>query len=72
MREIEPSALDKNVFKLVGEDWMLVTAGGPDKLNTMTASWGGLGVIWGEPAATVYIRPSATPRSSWTHTTRSP
>lgn len=57
MREIEPSALDKNVFKLVGEDWMLVTAGGPDKLNTMTASWGGLGVIWGEPAATVYIRP---------------
>ena len=35
MREIEPSALDKNVFKLVGEDWMLVTAGGPDKLNTI-------------------------------------
>ena len=57
MREIEPSALDKNVFQLVGEDWMLVTAGGPDKLNTMTASWGGLGVIWGEPAATVYLRP---------------
>ena len=57
MREIEPSALDKNVFQLVGEDWMLVTAGGPDKLNTVTASWGGLGVIWGEPAATVYLRP---------------
>ena len=25
MREIEPSALDKNVFQLVGEDWMLVS-----------------------------------------------
>ena len=23
----------------------------------MTASWGGLGVLWGKPVATVYIRP---------------
>lgn len=36
---------------------MLVTAGSRSKCNTMTASWGGLGVLWGAPTATAYIRP---------------
>ena len=36
---------------------MLITAGTKEKCNTMTASWGGLGVLWGGPVATVYIRP---------------
>jgi flavin reductase (DIM6/NTAB) family NADH-FMN oxidoreductase RutF len=41
---------------------MLITCGdvSQDKSNwnTMTASWGGLGVLWGACAATCYIRPS--------------
>ena len=45
--------LDGNVFTMIGEQWMLVTAGTPEKCNTMTASWGGLGVLWGGPVATV-------------------
>ena len=36
---------------------MLITAGTPEHCNTMTASWGGLGVLWGVPMATCYIRP---------------
>ena len=36
---------------------MLITAGTEEQCNTMTASWGGLGVLWGAPAATVYLRP---------------
>ena len=36
---------------------MLITAGTAEHCNTMTASWGGLGVLWGAPAATCYIRP---------------
>ena len=36
---------------------MLVTAGTQEKCNTMTASWGGLGVLWNKPVATAYIRP---------------
>lgn len=43
---LEPQELTDNVFKLVGEDWMLITAGGAERYNTMTASWGGLGVLW--------------------------
>ena len=36
---------------------MLITAGTPERCNTMTASWGGLGVLWGANVATCYIRP---------------
>lgn len=47
-----------NPFDLIGKQWMLVSAGTEEKWNTMTASWGGVGVIWGKPSATCYIRHS--------------
>ena len=56
-QSVDPKSLDQNVFSLIGDQWMLITAGTGEALNTMTASWGGLGVIWGAPAATCYIRP---------------
>lgn len=38
--------------------WMLVTAAKPDgTVNTMTASWGGFGVMWNKEVAFVVIRP---------------
>ena len=57
MRIIDPKELNRNVFSAIGEQWMLITAGTADRCNTMTASWGGLGILWGAPAATCYIRP---------------
>ena len=42
MKKIAPKDIDKNVIKLIGQDWMLVTAGDQEKFNMMTASWGGL------------------------------
>jgi len=46
----------------IGDDWMLVTAAniaeGPGCWNTMTASWGGLGVVWNKDAAFALVRPS--------------
>lgn len=56
-QSINPKDLKDNVFSLIGDKWMLITAGSAERCNTMTASWGGLGVIWGAPAATCYIRP---------------
>jgi len=50
-------ALTENTFKLLDKDWMLVTAKSGDKTNTMTASWGGLGVLWNKTVAFVFIRP---------------
>ena len=55
--KIDPKSLDLNAFSAIGEKWMLITAGTKEKCNTMTASWGGLGVLWGVPMATIYIRP---------------
>lgn len=57
LQKIDPKSLDENVFSLIGERWMLITAGTPERCNTMTASWGGLGVLWGKQTATCYIRP---------------
>lgn len=56
-KEITPEHISENVFELIGKRWMFITAGGEAKCNTMTASWGGMGVLWGKPVATVYIRP---------------
>lgn len=57
MREILPKDLTENAFKLIGDDWMLVTASNGEKVNTMTASWGGLGIFCGKNVAFTFIRP---------------
>lgn len=57
LHSVDPKSLSENVFSLIGDKWMLITAGTGEQCNTMTASWGGLGVIWDAPAATCYIRP---------------
>ena len=54
---MDPKTLQENVFSLIGDKWMLITAGNGEVCNTMTASWGGLGILWGAPVATCYIRP---------------
>lgn len=56
-RSIDPRLPEVNSFKAIGDDWMLVTVQNGDGANPMTASWGGTGVLWGEPVATCYIRP---------------
>lgn len=58
MKEIQINELNENIFKLIGKDWMLITAEKSGKTNMMTASWGGFGVLFGKNVATVYIRPS--------------
>jgi len=49
--------LQKNPFTMIGKEWMLVTAEKEGKVNTMTASWGGVGIMWGKPVAYIFIRP---------------
>ena len=56
-KKIEAKEMTGNVFSRIGEQWMLVTAGDRTEYNTMTASWGGLGVLWGKNVATAYVRP---------------
>ena len=57
-REIDIKELEFNPFSKIGTQWMLITAGDEEKHNTMTASWGGLGIMWGKPVAYIFIRPT--------------
>ena len=43
MKEITIQQFNENPFTLIGEKWMLISAEKQGKVNTMTASWGGLG-----------------------------
>ena len=56
-REIKIEELQFNPFTKIGKEWLLITAGDEEKHNTMTASWGGVGVLWGKNVVTTYIRP---------------
>ena len=58
--EIDAMEFSTTPFKLFDKDWMLICA--PDKekdcgANAMTASWGGIGVLWHKSMATIYVRP---------------
>lgn len=59
---ISPSEISANIFDLIGNQWMLISAYDKNKgnglqYNTMTASWGTAGVLWGKNVVWCYIRP---------------
>lgn len=56
-KEINPDLFNANVIRLIGKEWMLVTAGTVGDFNTMTAAWGGLGYLWNMPVAFIFVRP---------------
>ena len=62
MKEISVQELVMNPMTRIAKEWMLITAGCEERgYNTMTASWGHLGSIWGHggglPTSVVYVRP---------------
>ena len=61
-REIPFGELNIQPYTAIAKDWMLITAGNEERgYNTMTASWGHLGSIWGHggglPTSVIFIRP---------------
>ena len=55
--KIDVTKANVNPFQRIGQDWMLISAKKEGKVNTMTASWGMMGVFWGKNVVTVGIRP---------------
>jgi hypothetical protein len=45
-KQISPEEVSDNVFTLVGKDFTVITAGKQDHYNSMTASGGGLGLLF--------------------------
>ncbi|MCH5332680.1 MAG: flavin reductase family protein [Agathobacter sp.] len=61
MHTFQPYPLDLlecNPFNKIGNEWALVTAGDKAKQNTMTVSWGGMGILWGKKVLYIFIRDS--------------
>lgn len=56
-KAIKPEQIKENPFKVIGSDWMLITAGTLKDHNMMTASWGGFGVLWNRPVCFCVVRP---------------
>ena len=55
-KEVAIESLSFNPFSKIGKEWMLITAGDQEKFNTMTAAWGGFGVMFSKNVATIYVR----------------
>jgi flavin reductase (DIM6/NTAB) family NADH-FMN oxidoreductase RutF len=60
--EVSAEVLEINPFLAIGHDGFLLTAGTTDKYNTMTGSWGTMGVLWGRNVVVAYVR-----KSRYTH-----
>ncbi len=61
-QEIPVSELGINPCTAIAKEWMLITAGNEERgYNTMTASWGHLGSLWGHggglPTSVIFVRP---------------
>lgn len=50
--------LEMNPFTKIGKEWALVTAGNKGKCNTMTVSWGGVGILWNKNVVYIFVRKS--------------
>ena len=57
-KEIKTEDFTYNPFEMIGKRWLAVAGEADGKSNVMTASWGGLGVLWGKPVAFIFLRPT--------------
>lgn len=61
MKIIKPEEFSENVFRLIGKKWALVAAYDENHkglpYNALTASWGGMGVLWNKNVFWCFIRP---------------
>ena len=55
-KQVDPAVATGNVFKLVGQDFTVITAGTELNYNSMTASWGGWGILFNEPTTWCMLR----------------
>lgn len=61
MHTFQPLSIDLleiNPFTKIGKEWALITAGTKTNANSMTISWGGMGVMWGKNVVYLFVRDS--------------
>lgn len=68
-KTIDIKEFDENFFKLIGDDYALITVDDGQKINMMTASWGFCGVMWYKNVVNIVVRPS---RYTYEYLTKNP
>ena len=50
---------DTNLFHMIGDEWLLICCydEANNKTNLMTASWGGMGILWNKEVCFLFVRP---------------
>jgi len=46
------------IFKKIDKDWGLIVSSDGNRINPMTASWMGFGILWNKPVTFIFIRPT--------------
>lgn len=54
---IDYRALNLPLIEMMGNDYMLLTAGKLTDYNAMTVGWGGFGFLWQRPVCWTFVRP---------------
>ncbi len=54
---VDPRSLCENWFHALKDEWALLSAGTPDRFNTMVIGWGMAGEMWGIPVFQAVVRP---------------
>lgn len=57
LQAVDAKTLTPEIFRVLGGQNALLTAGDRERCNTMTIGWGQMGTLWGRPVCTVYVRP---------------
>lgn len=57
LHPIDIKELSFNPFEKIDKGWFLITSGDLTDYNTMTASWGTMGIFWGKPVVNAFVRP---------------
>ena len=56
-KSVDPYLFSADIFEKIGKEWFLLTAADASgKHNGMTASWGGVGVLWNMPVCFLFVR----------------
>ena len=61
MHDFQPypiDVLEVNPFTKLSNEWAALVTEADGKVNAMTVSWGGIGVLWGKNTCTIYVRDS--------------
>jgi len=56
---VHPKELDTNLFRMIDDEWLLICCYDEEngRENMMTASWGGMGILWNKEVCFLFVRP---------------